>query len=424
MPDSLEFGLLPTLGLEVSPALVMFGEMLAVPLATMQTLIDDELDANDALEREEPDECPVCRGHWRRSCPFCSTPVNSRSDLPPAAAFDSGEYVSDAEQLRRDVALETCSEERHVVDYVIGCLDNRGLLDRPVEVVATETGAPMAVVERVLAIVRRLGPPGVGATSPGEALVLQLDALALDDSCADLARVVISDHLEALARGNFAAIASSLGVTRAEVHGALRLIRDKLRPYPAFEGNIRPQAVRLWPDIVVREGSGATGGCAAGDYVVELVEPALNRLRVRETAVGSASARAFISQLHGRWETVRRVAELAVGRQTAFLRDGEQALVPLTRAETATALGLHESTVSRAVADKYVMLPDRTLIPLAHFFGSAGGLDEELRRLVAEEPTPSDQRLADRLRDAGYHVARRTVAKHRARLGIVSSALR
>ncbi len=104
---------------------------------------------------------------------------------------------------------------------------------------------------------------------------------------------------------------------------------------------------------------------------------------------------------------------------------GETALKPLTRAEVAAALDLHESTVSRAVADKYALLPDRTIVPLSRFFGVSGGVDAELRKLLESADGPmSDQRLADRLREAGYPIARRTVAKHRARLGFTAASMR
>ena len=98
---------------------------------------------------------------------------------------------------------------------------------------------------------------------------------------------------------------------------------------------------------------------------------------------------------------------------------------PLTRAEVAGELGLHESTVSRAVAGKYVLLPDQTIVALSRFFGVSGGIDGELRKLLDSADGPmSDQSLADRLREAGYPIARRTVAKHRARLGFAPAPLR
>jgi RNA polymerase sigma-54 factor len=154
-----------------------------------------------------------------------------------------------------------------------------------------------------------------------------------------------------------------------------------------------------------------------------LVESATTRLRVRPGGPGATAARAFLTLLRDRRDTLRRVTEYAVQRQREFLAGGS--LRPLTRAEVAADLGLHESTVSRAVADKHALLPDDRLSPLAAFFGVSGGADEQLRRLLRSAPgSLSDQRLADLMRDAGYPMARRTVAKHRARLGFASTALR
>jgi RNA polymerase sigma-54 factor len=265
---------------------------------------------------------------------------------------------------------------------------------------------------RVLDVIRRVGSPGVGATSVAECLLLQLDALGIDD---DLTRAVVTNHLPALARGHFASIARALGVARADVERVLELIRRRLRPYPAFDGNVPAVTAYVVPDVVVTPTFG-----------VELVEPALTRLHVRPNTGGTAArATSFLAFLHDRWATLRRVVEYTVERQREFLTSGPTGLKPLTRAEVAAALDLHESTVSRAIADKHALLPDGTILPLARFFGVSGGVDGELRRLLeSADGSLSDQRLADRLREAGYPIARRTVAKHRARLGFSAAPLR
>jgi RNA polymerase sigma-54 factor len=291
--------------------------------------------------------------------------------------------------------------------------------------IAAELGVSERSVARVLDVVREVGPPGIGATSVSECMLLQLDALGLDDDCARLARAVIADHLPALARGRFASIANALGVSRADIEEVLALIRRRLRPYPAFDGNASSRSSYVVPDVVIREHDRI-----ASAFTVELVGPTLMRLGIRSdrpaTADGEiARAKAFLAYLHDRWATLRRVAEYAVQHQQEFLVTGETALKPLTRAEVAAALDLHESTVSRAVADKFALLPDGTTVPLSRFFGVSGGVDGELRKLLESAGGPmSDQRLADRLREAGYPIARRTVTKHRARLGFAASPLR
>jgi RNA polymerase sigma-54 factor len=423
---ALQMAMAPKVGLEVSPAQVAFSEMLALPCSSMESLIELELSTNSALERLETRECPICRGTWSARCPVCALPRRRATSGPAAATVGDGAAPeSDAHALLRAVRLETTADEAEIVECVIESLDEHGRLDRSCAEIAADIGVNHAAVARVLEILRAVGPPGIGATSVSECLLLQLDALGIDDRRTRIARAVIADHLPALARGRFASIAKALGVARADVEDALALIRRRLRPYPAFDGTRTSRAPYVIPDVVVRENDDAPG-----TFTIELVEPALTRLRVRTEArrPGDSSltrAKAFCAHLHDRWDTLRRVAEYTVAYQRGFVVAGVTALKPLTRAEVAAAVGLHESTVSRAITDKYALLPDGTIVPLAHFFGVSGGVDGELRKLLEAADGPmSDQRLADRLREAGYPIARRTVAKHRARLGFAASPLR
>ncbi len=138
-----------------------------------------------------------------------------------------------------------------------------------------------------------------------------------------------------------------------------------------------------------------------------------------------AQARAFIERVERRRATLSRVARLVVAQQAAFLRNGTAALVPLTRAEVAEELGLHESTVCRTVAGRYVRLPGGRIVAFADFFRRSLGAEEALSQLVAAEGRPrSDTELAEELAARGFRIARRTVAKYRERLGILPYALR
>ncbi len=419
---ALEMAMAPRVGLEVSPALVAFSELLSLSGPALEALVESEVRENAALERLEVEGCPICRGGWRARCPVCSTAPRPSVSSPLIEAGERAAPESDAETLLRAVRLEITAREAPIAERLVDSLDEHGRLDGTCAEIADELGVSAAAVESVLAVVRRCGPPGVGARSLPECLLLQLDALAVDDPRARLARSVIAGHLPALARGRFASIARALGVTREEVEAALELIRDHLRPYPAFDGRGAPACTHALPDVVVRAHPEIPDA-----FTVELVEPSMARLALRRDAGdGSvARARSFLGQLRDRWETLRRVAEYALEHQRAFLLEGPLALQPLTRAETAAALDLHESTVSRAVADKQVLLPDGTLIALARLFGAGGGVDAALRRILeTSDGRLSDQRLADRLCEAGYPIARRTVAKHRARLGYTAACLR
>ena len=437
---AIEMGAAHRFDLEVSPALVAFGELLQLSYQSVESMIDDEVRDNPALERLDPLECPVCRGVWQRSCPVCSAALSgshrSRGDrdCPSVSSIDIPSARSAAESLLTDVRIELSPGAAPIAEYLIGSLDEHGMLDGSTQQLAGELGVGEAAITEVLSIIRRNGPPGLCATTVSECLMLQLEAISgLDARTRSLTRVVLADHLPALARGHFAAIAAALGVDSCAIQDVLRLVREHLRPYPAFDGSARVPTQRVVPDLVISERIEATG-----EFTVELVEPSRVRLRLRvpvrpdveSPGDGQArdavrAARQLLGQLGDRWDTLRRVADFAVGRQRDYLRHGPAALKPLHRNEAAAALGLHESTVSRAVAGKYALLPSRRITPLAAFFSASGGLDEELRELVRSEETPlSDQELADRLRVQGYPVARRTVAKHRARLGIGAAAQR
>ncbi|MGQ9459509.1 MAG: winged-helix domain-containing protein, partial [Anaerolineae bacterium] len=126
-----------------------------------------------------------------------------------------------------------------------------------------------------------------------------------------------------------------------------------------------------------------------------------------------------------RWVTLRLLLLALVREHEAFIRDGPRHLKPLTRAQLADSLGLHESIVSRAVANKYVQLPNSRIVPMSIFFDDSLPVKEVIREIIAQEEEPlSDQEIAAELARRGYQVARRTVAKYRDALGILPAALR
>jgi RNA polymerase sigma-54 factor len=136
-------------------------------------------------------------------------------------------------------------------------------------------------------------------------------------------------------------------------------------------------------------------------------------------------ARLFIRGMQQRWITLRLIAYALVREQEAFIRQGPRAIRPLTRAYLADRLNLHESIVSRAVAGKFVQLPDNSVIPMSSFFDDSLAVKDVIREIVEGEMQPlSDQQMADELSSRGYQVARRTVAKYRDALGILPAALR
>ncbi len=435
-------GLSQLLSLRTSPELIAAREMLQLPSMGLEAAVESELTDNPALERVEPGECPLCGSSWDAVCALCRSGRNAgrASGMGPDGDPMQGTPYreTDAETLLRHVRLVIPNSDFSIAEYLIGSLDVHGFLDQEPDEVASALGVSMARVTQVLCAIRQEGPPGIGASGVRECLLLQLDQLPVEEDVRSLARSVIEEHLPALAKGRFTAICRVLGVSRAALGDAQELIRSRLRPYPAFEGRPwpGPLSYRCVPDVVVTEPGKRPGG-----FDVELIEPRRFRLRINPLYLDAArqlpaaeqshvrtsvaEARSFLTRLEDRWSTLRQVSELAAERQGDFLRRGPLWLHPLTRVEVARELRMHESTVSRAVTGKYVMLPCRKVIALADFFSSGGGLAEEIRAIVAAEAHAlSDEQLAACLRARGYEVARRTVTKYRQQAGIPAAALR
>ncbi len=418
--------------LRPSRALVAATTLLAVPSLELEHAVERELADNPALERVDCPSCPLCgRPLLGEHCPGCR-PLRAERRPSSGVPIEAVAATPDpAATLLRDVAPVVRGADRPIVEYLVASLDERGFLATTVEEVAGALAVAPDRAAGVLRLLQEAAPAGVGARDLRECLLLQLDRLA-EDPRRELARRLVDAYLPSLAGGLYAELARRLGVDRADILGARDFIRSRLTPHPW--AGAAAAAPPLVPDVCVRE--------SAGELVVELLEPARLRLVVSpayERAAGASltrderaavrrqvrAARAFLDRLEQRWSTMRAVAEQAVERQQRFVRSGPRHLVPLTRAEVARSLGVHESTVSRAVAGRNVELPSGTIVPLARFFRPSAAPCDALAELLAGERRPkSDAQLADELASLGFVLARRTVAKYRERLGVLPSALR
>lgn len=425
----------PQLALRPSAALVAFAELLALPAIDLDELVERELAENPALERVEPPVCGACGE--RHESPLCRPPRRRDSEVDRTDLLDAlPQPETLTEALLAEVALAAGGDDRPVAEYVLGSLDEHGFLDTSPAELAAAIGVEPSRVVRVVDALRASGVAGLAAAGVRDCLLAQLDGLEPTAETA-LAKRIVAEHLEALAAGRFGAIARALGVGRGEVIAARDFLRERLSPYPALPAT-GPEAPRIVPDVVIRRRDDRAG------FDVELVEPRRHSLGVHplyeRLLKGAAAAlppgeaagvtaqvrraRSFLRRLDERWTTLRRVTEALVERQAAFLDRG-RGLVPLTRAELAAELGLHESTVGRAVSGRYALLPSGRVVPLSRFFEASLGVREALAEIVAAEARPhSDGELAAALAERGFHVARRTVAKYRGRLGILPAALR
>lgn len=352
------------------------------------------------------------------------------------------------EQLQDTLCLYSLDErDRELAQLVIEALDDDGYLRQPLSELAAlaELGAPPTDEELLIALrfVQSLDKPGIGARSLSECLLLQLNAMPDDTPRRDIAREIITHHLERLARRELGELQKHIGCSTRALHEACALIR-KLDPKP---GNAygRAEDNYVVPDVIVRQ---------VRDKFVVTVNPAvlprarINRMYADLFAQASGTNRSPLGQQlqEARWllrnaqqrfDTIQRVAECIVAHQKAFFLYGEIALKPFVLRDVADELGLHESTISRATGNKYMATP-RGIFEFKHFFPrelctqsggtcSAAAVRALLKEMIdaedARDPL-SDVTLARMLAQQGIQVARRTVTKYRQQMKVPPAELR
>lgn len=361
-------------------------------------------------------------------------------DMPSIdATYTRGESLADhlLSQLRMVVGVTPAQLE--IGEAIIGNLDGDGYFrDPPTTDLAAELGVTEDAIYDVLDLIQGFEPVGVGARSLGECLLLQAIRRGEDD---DLVVKMIRSHLGNLEKKNYKAIAKDLAQPLDEVHEAAKVIMSfDPRPGRQFTTD---DAHYVSPDVYVHK---------VGDkYFVVSNDDSVPRLKVSSyylKAVRSAeskeymeerlkSAMRLIRSIHERQRTIIRVTESILKFQREFFDKGVAYLKPLILRDVAEDIGKHESTVSRVTSNKYVHTP-RGVFELKYFFSSgiartsgedvaAQAVKSKISELVSgEDPKRphSDQKLVELLQKAGIDIARRTVAKYREALGILSSGKR
>ncbi len=338
-------------------------------------------------------------------------------------------------------------QERKLGELVIGNLSDDGYLTANLEEISREAGIELEDAEEVLKIIHNFDPVGTGSRSLQECLSIQARFMVPRQP---LVEKIIESHLGDLERKNYQGIAKALGVTYDRVVQATKLIME-LEPKPgrSFMTN---DTHYITPDIYVYK--------LADEFVIVLNEDGMPKLRIspyyknilaqagKPDASGKTtkdyvqdklrSAVWLIRSIHNRQKTIYKVTDAIVKRQRDFFEKGVQHLKPMILKDVASDIGMHESTISRVTTNKYVHTPVG-IFELKYFFNSsisaADGTDalaseavkEKIRQMVQKEDPKnplSDQKIVELLRNDNIEIARRTVAKYRDMLGILSSGKR
>ncbi len=459
----------PVMQAKVTPKQIAANYILQMSSVELQEAIAQELDENPALEMEELPTCPICgrpvAGNYCTECMPRKGEADgddtrlSTDDLPgdgTTRVRDEDDEFDPIARAEADFTLEDHltwnlhallpARLHPVADHVIGALDSNGFLTETDAEVAAATGVTIADVGEVLAAMKGLEPIGIGSRSITESLLAQIDYLR-EQTVAEVpphAEAVVGNHLADLGKRRFREVAAAVGATQREVVTVWEFVKGNLNPYPtaAFTAAISPDASRpiVRPDVLIRAINGELSVEVVESrrfslHVAPIYSSLSSKLRSAETTEDEKQhvrqyvgrAKFFIDNINRRRATIQRIAECLVERQRDYLVHGVQHLVSLTRAEVGEVIGMHESTVSRATAEKYVMLPTGEVVPFSHFFTASLGIKDQIKRMIEAEDTQhpySDQEIADALAEEGIALARRTVAKYRDELQILPARLR
>ncbi len=424
------------------------GDWLGQELETSRSAIEDRLDTG--LDNVFPDDA----GTPAEAPPRAPDPAGySEWSGVGAGGRDSGEYnleafvsaeITLASHLADQLTLAIADPaQRMIGQHLIDLVDEAGYLTGDLASIADKLGAPLAEIEAVLTIVQTFEPSGVAARNLAECLAIQLK----ERDRFDPAMQVLVAHLDLLARRDLAGLKKLCGVDDADLVDMIAEIRA-LNPKPGLAlGSTIVQP--MVPDVFVRE-------AANGSYAVELNADTLPKVLVDQSYYGVVSKTAkndgeksylneclqtatwLVRALDQRAKTILKVSTEIVRQQDGFFAYGVQHLRPLNLKTVADAIGMHELTVSRVTANKY-MATSRGIFELKYFFTSSiassdGGeahsaeaVRHRIRHMIDGEPAGSvlsDDTIVEMLRTAGIDIARRTVAKYREAMKIPSSVQR
>lgn len=421
-------------------------QILQMPLSQLQSYLTEQLLGNPLAEMEiqDPDAVSVeemmeIRDQFDFLDDFDSFDTSgvSISDIPFPTR--RGETLSEhlLAQLNEDIHLPR--EYLPWCSFLVKNLDRRGYLDESMDLLAAILDIPLSDAMQALYAVQSLSPTGVGARNLQECLLLQL-AETPDFNAWTIK--IITQHLGLLSKNNIRGIATALGIREADALRYCNAVR-RLNPIPAQGFSVGTPEQFVFPEALVEEQEGSLSVHYNRKAIPRITENRNYASALLQADPGlwgylkgqQRQIEKIRSDLSEREHTVVRILEEVLGRQRDYLLGRSSAPLPMTLHEVASALGLHPSTVSRAVQEKYVTFPIGTL-PLRQLFSQATGCSHtvskkaalsHLRQLIEAEDKSiplSDESLRQTLSSLGIVLSRRSVAAHREELGIPAAYIR
>lgn len=467
----IEQGLKQTLSQKIDPKLIMANNILQLTSLELQQVVEQELAENPALELPEEDPCANCDQPKTMciDCPFHKQAVSANDvdlsiyeleqPIDFACDFDDSENDFIA-NIRAEISLHDHlvsvlravlpSEKWRIGEYIISNINDSGYMEGCIEEFALDLNVSPEEVEAVLAVIQTFDPPGIGARELRECIRIQLERLEEDDRGNATALAIVRDYWQEMLSGKIGRIARRLRVSAKDVVQAIEFVRKQLNPYPGngfrppYQNGSDSAGASVKPDVIVRRTAAGYEIEIGGHDQYFLSINSRYRTMYEEIRNGHANsytkedrkhisefverADLFIRYINERRRTLRHITKAIIEFQQGYLETGSKAFLrPLTRTKIARTMGMHESTVSRATANKYIQLPSEEVLPFDFFFDGSVSVKDMIGDLIAAEDKSnplSDQQIATILNERGFNVARRTVVKYREAQKILSSRQR
>jgi RNA polymerase sigma-54 factor len=468
---------------KMTPQQIQYLKLLQLPVLTLEQRIKEELELNPLLEeademtQEQDEEKAEVTAEVAETAEAEQQKDKAAEDgysfedfmNDDLSGYKTKVYASDDEEREESPIpdevslyhkvldqvrfLDFTPDEHLIAEEIIGNIDEDGYLRRDLILIVQDLNLAHGLTisqetaEKVLYSIQRLDPPGIGARSLQECLIIQLEARENHDEAKTFALKILREHWEDFSMKHYDDLVKNLQIDQSKLKCAIELIQ-KLNPKPG-EGDFTPQQNYLVPDFIVEHDD--------GDFIVMLNDRSIPSLRVNKAykelmskrkANGTSSevkdfirkqfesAKWFIASIHQRRETMLKVMRAIVEMQKEFFETGEN-LKPMIYKDIADIIGMDISTISRTVNGKYVQT-EFGVFELRHFFSDAitttsgeeisnKEVKKKIKNIIeAEDPKAplSDDRIAELLREQGINIARRTVAKYREAMNVPVARLR
>ena len=444
--------------LVMTPELIQAIQILQFNTQELDAFVQEQLLVNPVLEadqggktEEEPEEDKEEKLDWKefiRNGSYDDISYRSYRSKDEDRQDSFERYVSNEvtlpEHLMFQYQFATVDKGcRRVGRYIIESLDENGYLTQTTDEIAQATGVDEAKVDHALDIIHSFDPAGVGARDLAECLRLQLEAKGeLTEQMND----ILSNHLEDIAGNRLSAVAKATGMTVLQVQQAADIIR-MLEPKPGRQFASEMETKYIIPDVIVDKiedeyvviiNESSTPHLTVSSYYRNLLHEADKDKQLADyLSERVSSANWLIKSIEQRKQTIFNVVTAVVKYQREFFDKGSKYLKTLTLKDIADELGIHESTVSRSIHGKYLQCP-RGVYEIKYFFSagvsdqvgegiSSNSIKEFIKEIIDSEDKHkpySDQAMVEKLEEEGFNISRRTVAKYRDELGILSSSKR